>query len=96
MTIRLLTLINIGLLVVAQLLSYREPMPAAAIRGVTALFNLMMLVRVIAEGEYTENTLTGERDVIRREEPIRYWLGVLWILLLTLLCGGMQFIWHNN
>lgn len=95
MTLRIITLINFGLLLLAHILSYREPGIGATVRGVVALFDVLILVRILMEGEYTETSLGEDREVLRSEEPLRYWLGVAWILLLAVLCGGAQVFWRN-
>ena len=92
MSLRLLTLLNVGMLVVAFMFSYRDPTAGIAIRALVVLVDLVAFCQMLIQGEFSNFCLTGDNEIDRHTDLLIYIAGLLWVLLLAMLCGGFSLL----
>ena len=94
MSLRILTLANIGLLIVASVFTDREPLAGMTVRAITVLVDFVALLQILVQGEFSDFSFTGNEDVDRDTNLLTYILGLLWVVMLGTLCGGLSLLFQ--
>ncbi len=96
MSLRILVLINIGLFLVAQAFSLREPLAGIAVRAITVLVDFVAFLAILVQGQFSEFGFTDEGDVDRDTDLPRYILGLLVVLLMGFFLGGLPLLMNGT
>ena len=92
MSIRILTLINIGLFLVAQAFTLREPLAGITIKALTVIIDFVACAAILIQGEFSDFGFRETGDVDRDTDLLRYMAGLVWVLIMGLFFGGLSLI----